>query len=378
MKKQRRMKWMMLSIALAMIVMMYKPLNTFAATTEPKVPLGNAASYAVLAYSTITNTGTTTIGGTAGGEVGVSPLTSITGKETMTISGSYHEGDAGAALAQTSLTAAITNAAGRSATTIITELGNQTLVGGVYTSASGTFGITGELILDGQNNPNTVFIFKMASTLITGDNSTVTLINGASACNVFWQVGSSATLGITSNISGHILATESITANTGAVIAGSLLASTGAVTLDGNTITNNVCAASTTATLTIIKHVINDNAGTKLAADFNLHVKLNGVEVDSSPAVGSEVGIVYTLEPGTYVVSEDTATGYVRSFSGDSTNGTIILAAGDSKTIRVTNNDVNPGTNPIPDTGVLDNLLFAGILLTAGIAAWFLGAKKKI
>ena len=375
--KQRKMKWMMLSLALAMIVLITKPVNTFASTSEPRVPLSDASNYAVLAYSTVTNTGTTTIGGTAGGDVGVYPLTSITGKATMTISGAYHEGDAGAGLAQTALTAAITNAAGRSATTILTELGNVTLVGGVYTSASGTFGITGELILDGQNNPNAVFIFKMSSTLITADASTVTLINGANACNVFWQVGSSATLGLSSTMEGHILATESITANTGAIINGSLLASTGAVTLDGNTITNNVCATSeTTATLTIYKHVINDNTGTMTAANFNLHLKLNDVEVVGSPAVGKETGLVYTLEPGTYVVSEDAATGYLASFSGDSTTGTITLAAGESKTITVTNNDINP--NPLPDTGVQDTVLLGGALMVAFMAAWILSSKKKV
>ena len=234
---------MMLSLAMAMIVMTYKPLITYAVASQPKIPLANAAKYAVLAYAGVTNTGTTKIVG----DVGVSPLTSITGKETITITGAYHEADASVALAQISLTEAITNAAGRSATTILTELGNQTLIGGVYTSASGTFGITGELILDGQNNKETVFIFKIASTLITAENSKVTLINGAQACNVFWQVGSSATLGTGSMLAGHVLATESITANTGVIVNGSLLANTGAVTLSGNTITNSVFSASTTA-----------------------------------------------------------------------------------------------------------------------------------
>jgi len=111
----------------------------------------------------------------------------------------------------------------------------------VYDSEDGTFGITGDLTLDGQNNPDAVFIFQMASTLLTGDGSNVVLINGATACNIFWQVGSSATLGTTSHISGHILATVSITANAGAVIDGSLLANSGAVTLSGNTIINNLC-----------------------------------------------------------------------------------------------------------------------------------------
>lgn len=241
MKKKRDSRWMVFSITLALLILVSTPLTILAATVEARVPLSDAKSFAVLAYSTVTNIGTTTIGGTAGGEVGVHAGTSITGKETMTISGTYHEADAAAGLAQTALANAITNAGGRSATRIATELGNTTLIGGVYDSASGTFGITGDLTLDGQNDSSTVFIFKMASTLTTANNSNVNLINGATACNIFWQVGSSATLGTTSHISGHILATASITATTGAVIDGSLLASTGAVTLDGNKITNNLC-----------------------------------------------------------------------------------------------------------------------------------------
>ncbi len=239
--KKSNSRWTIFSLTLSLLILVSTPLTILAATVEATVPLSDALSFAVLAYSTVTNTGTTTISGTAGGEVGLHPSTSITGKETMTISGTYHEGDAVAGLAQAALLNAITNAHGRSATRIATELGNKTLLGGVYDTASGTFGITGDLTLDGQNNPDTVFIFDMASTLVTAAGSKVILINGANACNIFWQVGSSATLGTTSHISGHILATVSITANAGAVIDGSLLANTGAVTLSGNTITNNLC-----------------------------------------------------------------------------------------------------------------------------------------
>lgn len=359
-----------------MIALMSRPIITKAATViEPRIQLTDALSFGVLGYSTITNTGTTTISGTAGGDVGVYALTAITGKETMSITGEYHEADEKAGLAQAALAAAITDAKGRTATTIETELGTQTLTGGVYTSESGTFGLTGELILDGQNNSETVFIFMMASTLITADASRVTLINGAQACNVFWQVGSSATLGTNSTLAGHILATESITANTGATVNGSLLANTGAVTLSGNSITNNSCVAST-ATLTIIKHVINDNTGTLLAANFNLHLKLNDVDVAGSPAVGSETGVVYTLNAGTYVISEGSTPGYLATYSGDSITGTITLAAGESKTITVTNNDINP--NMLPDTGEQDMLLLAGGLMLAFMAAWLLSNKKVI
>nr|MDQ3371322.1 ice-binding family protein [Actinomycetota bacterium] len=114
----------------------------------------------------------------------------------------------------------------------------------VYDSASGTFEITGALTLDAQGDPDAVFIFQTDSTLITASASRVVLINGAQACNVFWQIGSSATLGTNSSFAGNILALTSITATTGATVDGRLLARNGAVTLDSNTITASQCAVA--------------------------------------------------------------------------------------------------------------------------------------
>ena len=125
-------------------------------------------------------------------------------------------------------------------TTIGTELGGSTLVPGVYNSQSGTFGITGTLTLDGQGDPDAVFIFQMQSTLVTASASVVLLTNGARACNVFWQVGSSATIGTSSSFVGTILALTSITLTTGATVDGRVLARNGAVTLDSNTIGQTV------------------------------------------------------------------------------------------------------------------------------------------
>jgi len=124
---------------------------------------------------------------------------------------------------------------------ILTET---TLTPGTYDSADGTFQITGTLTLDAKCDPNGVFIFKTASTLITSSESNVNLINNARMCQTIWKVGSSATLGTNSHIVGHILALTSITANTGATVLGQLLARNGAVTLDTNTITNGVSQSS--------------------------------------------------------------------------------------------------------------------------------------
>lgn len=198
------------------------------------VSLGSAANFAVLAGSTVTNTGVTTVTG----DLGLSPGTSVTGFPPGQLIGTQHVSDAVAVQAKNDLTAAYNDAAGRTTTaTVPVELGGTTKTSGVYESAAGTFGITGTLTLDAQGDPNAVFIFKAASTLITASASNVTLINGAQAANVFWKVGSSATLGTYSVLRGNIMALASITVTTGVTVDGRTLARTAAVTLDTNTIT---------------------------------------------------------------------------------------------------------------------------------------------
>lgn len=211
------------------------------ASTGSGVPLGTAATFAVLAGSTVTNTGPTIVTG----DLGVSPGTAITGFTGIApggpgtvVGGSIHSADPVAAQAQLDLTTAYNNAAGRASTASVAgDIGGRTLAPGVYTSTS-SLGITGAVTLDGQNNPNSVFIFQIASTLTTAaNNSAVVLINGANACNVFWQVGSSATIGTASVFNGTVMALASITMNTGAASNGRLLARTAAVTMQSNIVT---------------------------------------------------------------------------------------------------------------------------------------------
>jgi len=198
------------------------------------VDLGLALSFSVLGASTVTN-----VPGSAtriNGDVGVSPGTSITGfGAPTTVGGVFHPGDFVSAAAQGALTAAFNDAMSRTgAITLTGDVGGQTLLPGVYTSAS-SLGITGNLVLDAQGDPNAVWIFQIGSTLTTATtNSAVVLVGGAEAANVYWAVGSSATLGIGTAIAGNIMAEVSITANTGASVNGRLLARTGAITLDGN------------------------------------------------------------------------------------------------------------------------------------------------
>lgn len=209
----------------------------FAATA---VDLGTAGSFAVLGGSTITNTGPTIVNG----DLGLSPGTSVTGFPPGSVNGAQHITDAVAAQAEADLVTAYDAASGQSTgvTMVSGDLGGQTLIAGLYKSAS-SLGLTGTLTLDAQGNPDSVFIFQLGSALTTASASKVNLVNGAQACNVFWQVGSSATLGTNSSFVGTIIAMSSVTVNTGSSIDGRVLARNGAVTLDTSPINRPTCAA---------------------------------------------------------------------------------------------------------------------------------------
>jgi hypothetical protein len=228
------------AVALAAVmctVLLVGVLAVPADAAEAPVGLGTAASYSVLAGQTVTNTGPSKLSG----DLGVSPGTAITGFPPGTVGGAKHAGDAQAAKAQSDLTIAYNDAAGRAKTASVAgDLVGKTLTAGVYKS-TGPLGLTGTVTLNGQGNPNAVFIFQIASTLITGSASHVSLLNGAQACNVFWQVGSSATLGTTSSFKGTIMALTSIAVQTGALVQGRALARNGAVSLDNDTFTAAKC-----------------------------------------------------------------------------------------------------------------------------------------
>jgi hypothetical protein len=203
------------------------------------VGLGTAASFSVLAGSTVTNTGPTTMFG----DLGLYPGSSVTGAPHVL--GATHIDDAVAIGAKTDLTTAYNDAASRPSNgSAGTELAGQTFSPGVYTASSSLLLSSGSVTLNAQGDPNAVFIFQIGSTLITGSATSVSLINGAQACNVFWQVASSATLGTGTRFVGTIMAYESIAAQTAATIHGRLLARTAAVTMDTNTITTSNCASS--------------------------------------------------------------------------------------------------------------------------------------
>ena len=220
-------------------------LATSASAAPATVDLGTAASFSVLGGSTVTNTGPTTMFG----DLGLAPGSSVTGAPHVL--GQTHVDDAVAIQAKNALTTAFNNAAGRpSEGSAGSDLAGQTFTAGVRTASSSLLLSSSSVILDAQGDPNAVFIFQIGTTLITGSNTTVQLINGAQACNVFWQVGSSATLGTGTRFVGTVMAAETITANTAATIHGRLLAQTAAVNLDTNTITQSNCAIGATEAAT--------------------------------------------------------------------------------------------------------------------------------
>jgi LPXTG-motif cell wall-anchored protein len=215
------------------------------ASIVPTVPLATAANYSVLAGQTVTNTGPSILDKS----VGLAPGSAVVGfpPGTVLAPGTIQAANAVALQAESDLTIAYLDAAGRPVefTTVADLTSGTPLAPGVYANAAkGPLLLSGAMTLDGQNNPNAVFIFQTDSSLTTGSGSVVNLINGASECNIFWQIGSSATIGTGSAFVGNILALTSIAVQTGATVQGRALARNGEVTLDNNVFTSANCALS--------------------------------------------------------------------------------------------------------------------------------------
>ena len=306
------------------------------------VNLGTASTFSVLGGSAIDNTGSTVIGG----DIGSFPTATITGFLPGVVNGTNHGGDAVTQSAKTDLTTAYGNAAGQSVTsTVPTELGGTTKTPGVYNSADGTFQITGTLTLDAQGDSHAVFIFKTASTLVTAGSSVINLVGGAQPCNIFWQVGSSATLGTNSTFKGNILALTSITLTTGANVEGSTLARNGAVTLDTNIINSPVC-------------VIPPQGSSPSLATVTVPPLISVKKIPTPLALPSGPGSVtydYTvLNVGTVAMSNitiaDNKCSGITSVSGD-VNGNSQLDVTETWMYRCTTNISTTTTNTVTVTG---------------------------
>ncbi len=213
--------------------------TAYAAGLAP-VGLGTAATFAVLAGTpAVTNSGSTIIDG----DLGIFPAASVTGFPPGTLNGAIHAADTVAQQAQVDLATAYDDAAGRMPAVVVAggALGGMALVAGVYNAGGRTLDLSGALTLDGQNDPSAVWIFQATSDLVTAASSSVTLINGGQACNVFWQVASSATLGPDSSFAGNIVALTSITMLSRVTLSGRAMARNGGVTLMNDMISYPVC-----------------------------------------------------------------------------------------------------------------------------------------
>jgi len=247
-----------------------------------QISLGTAQNFGVLAGSTVTNTGVTTVNG----NVGVSPGSAVTGfPPGIVAGGAIHSNDAVAMQAQNDLTTAYNNIASTPCTVDLTgqDLGGLTLTPGVYCYSS-TAQLTGTLTLNALGNPSALFLFKIGSALTTASGSSVTVINnGGSSCNkAYWQIGSSATIGTGSSFAGDLLALSSITFTTGSNSSGRALARNGAVTLDTNNI--NTCGVLACPIITVNPATLqNGSVGTP----YNQSVSASGGTAPYSFSVSS-------------------------------------------------------------------------------------------
>lgn len=207
------------------------------AVVQP-IPLGTAQSFVVLAGKAVTATGANTLKG----DLGIYPGTSLTGAETITITGTEYVTDGVAQQAQADLTTAYLNAEGQGPALTLTpaDLGGRTLTAGVYT-VDANIELTGVLELNAEGNPDALFVIQATSGLTVNSGASVSLINGAKWCNVFWQVDSSASIGSGASFAGSILALTSITLFDGATVEGRALARNGNVTMINNTFTAPAC-----------------------------------------------------------------------------------------------------------------------------------------
>jgi uncharacterized repeat protein (TIGR01451 family) len=326
-----------------------------AALAQTAPSLGTAQSFAVLGGSTVTNTGPSVITG----DLGVYPGTAVTGFPPGTVTGTIHSADATAEGAQTDTGTAYNNLAGQTCTDTLTgqDLGGQTLAPGVYCFATSAQ-LTGTLTLDGEGNANAVWVFQIGTTLTTASSASVVLINGAQNCNVFWQVGSSATLGTDTTFIGNILALASITLTTDTIVSGRALAQTGAVTLDSNQVAVSACATSPVSPVPPTVSKAFSPAAITAGGSSILTITLSNPD-PSNPATGA--GFKDTLPSGLAVVAGSGSTTCAGGTTS-TTSSSVTLAGG---TIPVSGSCVVTVSVTAASAGSYINTLAVGALATS-------------
>ncbi len=365
------------SLALFGILLISGPANGAVAPT-----LGTAQSFAVLgATPNVNNTGPTVVTG----DLGVYPAAAVVGFPPGNVIGAIHAADATAASAQSANTTAYGALAGQACNTtfgVPTDLAGMTLVPGVYCFASSASN-TGLLQLDAQNDPNAVWVFRIPSTLITGSGSTVSVINGGQDCNVFWQVGSSATLGTTTTFVGNILALTDITLQTGASLSGRALAQTGTVTLASNTV--SVCSlAGALATTTVVTQasagvqtggLIHDSADLSggVAPTGTITFQSFGPDDATCAAAPAFTSTVPVNGNGTYISANFAPSlagtyRWIAAYSGDVANAASTTACNDpNESVTVSAGPVSVTQTPTLSEWAM--ILLAAFLTLAGMVA---------
>lgn len=304
----------------AAMAMMTTSAASAATVISGPVNLGTAATYGVLGASAVTNTGPTVVNG----DLGVSPQSSITGfggAPNGTVTGTTHQTDAEAAQAQQDTTTAYNVAASLSPKqTGLTELNGKSLSPGVYSGPTLQLSNNGALTLAGS--ADSVWVFQAASTLTIGSGTRITITGGASSCNVFWQVGSSATIGTGAQFQGTVLAQQSITATTGATVQGRLLARNGAVTLDTNTIraSTGCPAPGSTSETTGPTFTSSTPAQATAGQPYSTTVTATGNPTPTYTATGLPTGL--TINGTTGVISGTPTTPGSSNVTVTATNGT--------------------------------------------------------
>lgn len=316
-----------------------RPFFVYAATTPL---LGATATFGVLA-STYTNT---TAGTVINGDVGFTTGPAVAPGGTHSNYGSgtpYSSAGSNQSTVLIALNSQSCDFNFGAATDL--SLLPQPLAPGVYCIVGavsvGTAGIT----LHGSGT----YIFRSLGALNSVAGSMVSLAGGASECNIFWTPIGATTLAANTVFVGTVIDDAAITVGANTLWSGRAWSFNGTVTTDTDTITAPTCVVPT-ATLHVVKQVMSSSGSTASASSFNLHVKISGLDVTGSPALGSSTpGISYILFPGTYVVSEDASSSYTQSFSGDcDVNGSVTLATSTEKICTVINTENVPLTAPSP------------------------------
>jgi len=309
------------------------------ATTQAPVALGSNAAFAVLGGTTVTVTG----GGSITGNIGIFPGSAyVAGVPPVTVNGTIYAGGPVAAQAQADLTTAFNDAAGRQTPVIVAgNIGGLTLTPGLYKSTSSLAISSGDLTLDAQGNANAVFIFQIASTFTMTSGRSIILAGGASSSNIFWQVGSSATLGTTTVVHGNILAAVSISLLTGSTLDGRALAQGGAVTIDtggGSSATvpgGNVTVTAPTVISTSPENGANAVQTNQVTASFS--VAMNPTTINATtftltrsglavPGTVTYSGVTAAFTPATALTASSTYSGTITT-GAKSTAGTALATS---------------------------------------------------